>query len=219
MPLMGSGVAVMRPQNGGVGGKHGAPRPTGVQNAKNLAPLGSTPGPIDLGPLYLAEFRHVLVLLQRLGIPRDEVEDVAHEAFLKAIRFSATFDCSKPGGPWLLSIAHRAAIDHLRYTLRHTQNSTAPTSVDPTRALLAADLVAAGLSRIAPIRRRVFELCELLGFSIAESARMLGISMPCAYTRYRVARSEFASALREPGEADIGAALKHGFAPPKRIPR
>jgi len=153
-------------------------------------------GPLHLGDLYRAESGHVAGLLMRLGVPKDDLDDVTHEAFLRVLRFSSTFDASQPGRPWLLSIAYRAAIDHQRHVLSALEPPPPP-ATDPIHRLLAADLVAAGLRQLSPAARRVFELHELVGLSLVEVSRQLGLSLPTAYSRHRRARIAFVAALQK----------------------
>jgi RNA polymerase sigma-70 factor (ECF subfamily) len=150
---------------------------------------------LDLGGLYLAEFRHVAQILGLLGVPKDDLEDVAQDAFLKALRFASTFDAARPSRPWLLAIARRTAIDHLRHSLHEVRTSLSPMIDDPNPALLATDLVAAGIRQVEPALRVIFDLHAAQGFTIPEVATILGLSLPTAYARYRLARMEFIEAL------------------------
>jgi len=154
---------------------------------------GSSP-PLDLGALYSAEFQRVVRVLRRVGVPPNEIEDVAQEAFLKALRFSSTFDRSKAARPWLLSIAYRAGVDHLRHPPR--RDAVAPrTAVDPNPSLVATNLVAMGVRELQPALRSVLELHAVEGFTIVEIAEKLGLTVPTAYARYRAARLAFIAAL------------------------
>lgn len=59
-----------------------------------------------LGPMVLAYLRRF--------VPRDEAEDVLQQVFLDVWRSRDRFDPSRRLEPWVLNIAHRRAVDHLR---------------------------------------------------------------------------------------------------------
>jgi RNA polymerase sigma factor (sigma-70 family) len=59
----------------------------------------------------------VLAYLRRLVGPAD-AEDVLQQVFLDLWRSRARYDPTRPLEPWILSIAHRRAVDHLRRETR-----------------------------------------------------------------------------------------------------
>lgn len=63
-----------------------------------------------LGPVVLAYVRRY--------VPRDEAEDVRQQVFLEVWRSRSRFDHERRLEPWVLAIAKRRAIDHLRYRSR-----------------------------------------------------------------------------------------------------
>lgn len=68
----------------------------------------------------LVDEHHVALraFVRALGVAPDWVDDVAQEAFLKAYRELATFDDSRPFGPWLRGIARNIVRNELRTTAR-----------------------------------------------------------------------------------------------------
>jgi len=75
--------------------------------------------------------RPVFALLWRMLRDRGAVEDLAQETFLRALAALARFD---PGGParlntWILTIAARLALDHLRATSPRLDLASAPGSL------------------------------------------------------------------------------------------
>lgn len=60
----------------------------------------------ELSPMVLAYLRRF--------VPRDEAEDVLQQVFLDVWRGRDRFDPSRRLEPWVLNIAHRRAVDHLR---------------------------------------------------------------------------------------------------------
>lgn len=73
-----------------------------------------------LGPVVLA-------YVQRF-VPRDEAEDVRQQVFLEVWRSRSRFDADRRIEPWVLAIAKRRAIDHLR---RRSRNPVDPSEVLP----------------------------------------------------------------------------------------
>ncbi len=78
------------------------------------------PGPVA-GPdeawfdeLYRQSSARVLGLCLRLLRSREEAEDAAAEAFLKAHRARDTYDRERPFASWILTIASRVCLDRLR---------------------------------------------------------------------------------------------------------
>lgn len=78
--------------------------------------------------------RKLLGLAYRLLGNRDEAEDVAQEALVKAFQALGRFTLGQPFGPWLYRIASNACTDRLRQR-RHT----APAGSDDYRLEQAAD--------------------------------------------------------------------------------
>ena len=69
--------------------------------------------PRALKDCYAALSPMVLAYLRRF-VPRDEAEDVLQQVFLDVWRSRESFDPERRLEPWVLRIAHRRAVDHLR---------------------------------------------------------------------------------------------------------
>jgi len=69
--------------------------------------------PRALKDCYAALSPMVLAYLRRF-VPRDEAEDVLQQVFLDVWRSRDRFDPERRLEPWVLNIAHRRAVDHLR---------------------------------------------------------------------------------------------------------
>ena len=69
--------------------------------------------PRALKDCYAALSPMVLAYLRRF-VPRDEAEDVLQQVFLDVWRSRDRFDPARRLEPWVLNIAHRRAVDHLR---------------------------------------------------------------------------------------------------------
>jgi RNA polymerase sigma factor (sigma-70 family) len=60
----------------------------------------------------------VLAYLRRL-VGRADAEDVLQQVFLDLWRSRRRYDPTRPLEPWIISIAHKRAVDHLRRETRH----------------------------------------------------------------------------------------------------
>lgn len=141
--------------------------------------------------------------LRRLGVSVHDLEDLTHDVFVQVQRHLRDYDPSRPARPWLFGFAFRiASQDRRRARHRHEVQREAE-AVDP--AVLPDERLAAGQDRqlvlealqgIHPDRRAVFVLYEIDGEAMDEIARVLGIPVNTAYSRLRVARTEFAAIVR-----------------------
>jgi RNA polymerase sigma-70 factor (ECF subfamily) len=138
-----------------------------------------------------------------------EAEDVVQEAFLAAL----TTDALPHGdvGAWLRSIAARKALDSMRRTGRR-QEQALPEEQEgetelaagesPEQARLDVMTVRRGLALLSASDRAVLTLVDLEGFSMAEAARMLGLTRVAIKLRAVRARRKLAKALTEPSGVD-----------------
>jgi RNA polymerase sigma-70 factor (ECF subfamily) len=184
----------------------------------NSAPCGQSPalGPAPAlddpaaraGPtlrdLFVAHGAYVWNTLRRLGIPSSDLEDLTHDVFLQIHRHLADYDPARPIRPWLFGFAYRIASQHRRRAHRRHEAHVDP-DLTASGAALPDELAAAGEARklvVAALqsidlqRRAVFVLYELDGVAMSEIARSLEIPSNTAYSRLRVAREEFAAAIK-----------------------
>jgi RNA polymerase sigma-70 factor, ECF subfamily len=160
--------------------------------------------PLTLRDLFDMYAAYVWNTLRRFGVPSSDLEDVTHDVFLQIHRHFAEYDPGRPIRPWLFAFAYRAASQQRRraYRRRETQGEpdTAIHPGAPPDEQLAMDddrrLVAAALAGIDLERRAVFILYEIDGVSMSDIAESLGIPVNTAYSRLRIARGEFASAVK-----------------------
>lgn len=154
--------------------------------------------------VFEAELGYVWTSLRRLGVQPRDLEDVAHEVFLKAYGAFASYDPSRPIRPWLFAFAFRFASDYRRLarhgTALYGDDEPAPDErPDAEQALLQRqreELVARALESVDIDRRAVFVLHELDEQPMPVVAEMLGIPLNTGYSRLRTAREEFTAALR-----------------------
>jgi RNA polymerase sigma-70 factor, ECF subfamily len=123
--------------------------------------------------------RLVTYCMRRVG-DRDTAEELAQEAFVKALRAMPSFDGERRFYPWMTVIAHRLCIDHHRHNARVEPTAEVDTgSVEPDHEELFAsvdrDHLADALTRLAPRHRHILELREQRGLSYQEIARQLDV--------------------------------------------
>jgi RNA polymerase sigma-70 factor (ECF subfamily) len=100
--------------------------------------------------LYREYGRLVFAIAYKVLGDRGLAEEATQQAFLQAWRASATFEPSKEFGPWLATIARRAAIDIHRREARHAHS-----------ALEDADPGAPGLVSLPPSAEQVYEAWQV----------------------------------------------------------
>jgi RNA polymerase sigma-70 factor (ECF subfamily) len=153
----------------------------------------------DFDAVFEQHFAYVYRSLLRLGVADREAEDLAQEVFVVVHRRLHTYDPERPVRPWLFGIAFNVARDwRKRASTRYETLTDAPDdpNTDPgIRAVEAAQLVHRALRQIPEMRRPVFVLYELDKVPMPVVAEALSIPVDTAYSRLRVARTEFRAAV------------------------
>ena len=139
---------------------------------------------------------------------RQEAEDLAQDAFLRAYQRLETFDVERPFGPWMRKVAANLCLNSLqrrtpaRYPLDEEHDD--PVDVeqpDPAdvqeRAEVAARLRRA-LTRLPPHYRAAIELRHFQDMSYEEMARTLELPLSDVKTHLFRARRMLARQLRVP---------------------
>lgn len=161
--------------------------------------------------VYLEHFAYVWHSLRRLGIAVADLPDATHDAFIAVHRSLAKYDPARPVRPWLFGIAFRVASDRRQRDrsareVVHEAMEIADTkpladqqlSDEQTRAIVLEALTALDVER-----RAVIILHDIDEVPIAEIARVLEVPDKTLYSRLRIAREQFAAAIRR-------AKLRHG---------
>jgi RNA polymerase sigma-70 factor (ECF subfamily) len=131
-------------------------------------------------------------------------EDVVQEALANAAqRFSAASPIERPQS-WLFRIAHNAAVDALR---RRKRQAAARSDVDPddlADASAAADARVAAAASLATFlalpatQRSSVVLIDVLGYSLVETAEILGTTLPAVKAALHRARARLKELTNAP---------------------
>ncbi|MBT9555802.1 MAG: sigma-70 family RNA polymerase sigma factor [Myxococcales bacterium] len=180
------------------------------------APLSDRERRELFGTIYREQFEHVFRTLRRLGVPERDIEDAIHEVFIVVHRRLVDFDVARSARPWVTGIAYRVASDDRRRA--HRRRETPSDELEGSSTLDGGDAGGFGNVRLATDealdaardRKRVQDALTLLpmdqrvvlvmhdldGFAMPEIAAELGIPLNTAYSRLRLARNKFETAIR-----------------------
>lgn len=162
-------------------------------------------GALGLSEIYRSECSYVWNSLRRLGVNHRDLEDLVHDTFLVVNRRLDDFDSSRPLRPWLYGIAMRVAADTRKSARnRHEMLSAEPPEPeyeqrgpeDEASAQQNRQLVAQALDRLEFKNRAIFVMHDINEHTLAEASIALDTPVATLYSRLRVAREQFASAVR-----------------------
>jgi RNA polymerase sigma-70 factor (ECF subfamily) len=155
--------------------------------------------------VYRAEFSYVYRVLRYLGAPPADVEDLAHDVFVVVHRRLAEFDTNRPMRPWLSGIAYHLVTRH-RQRFSHRNEVATGDPLDPpsdapgAEARVAAaeawTIVCAAIAELPLEQRAVFVMHDLEELSAPDIAEALGAPLNTIYSRLRLGRAKFATAMR-----------------------
>lgn len=146
--------------------------------------------------LYDATASRVYGLAVRVVRDRAQAEEVTQEAFLDLWRQASRFDPTRgSASSWILTIAHRKAVDRVRSaeaasrreeTYESRQHQVAhDTTAEAAHASFEARRVRHALEELTPAQRQAIELAYFDGYTHTEVARMLDLPLGTAKTRIR----------------------------------
>jgi len=153
-------------------------------------------GDTDRFALLLERYRSGVFRIVTRHVPRERVEETAHEVFVRAFRSLGSYGGETPFGHWLSRIAVNACCDFWREHYANREEPLSALSEDGERALEALDaparlaahaeemrreedlnLLRWAMDRLSPADRTVLTLTHLEGHTAAEAARLLGWSL------------------------------------------
>jgi len=137
-----------------------------------------------------------LGLIRRLLVDAAQSEEVAQEVFLEAWQSAARFDPNKGRAlTWLLTMAHRRAVDRIRASQASHDRDIAvgirdlPTAFDVVAETVEVrvehERVEVAMARLSEAQRQPVTLAYYGGRSQSELAAELGIPLGTAKTRLR----------------------------------
>jgi RNA polymerase sigma-70 factor (ECF subfamily) len=140
-----------------------------------------------------------------------EADDLAQETYLRALRSLPRFAARSSARTWLLSIARRAAADHVRTAVRRPRTGAepdwdllpeqAPTMPGVDERVLLRELVLG----LAEDRREAFVLTQMLDLSYADAAAVCGCPVGTIRSRVARARADLVAALAGGRPGELGA--------------
>ena len=138
----------------------------------------------------------------RTGGDSTLAEDITAQAFLEAVRARSSFAGRSDPVTWICSIARNRLIDHYRSEaraqMRHLRLIV--TEISSERAAWDEvddrDAVLSSLAALPPIERMALTLRYLDGYSVRETARLIGRSEPATESLLMRARDRVRAVLR-----------------------
>jgi RNA polymerase sigma-70 factor, ECF subfamily len=146
--------------------------------------------------LYDATSRRVYGMVLRVIRDPAQAEEVTQEVFLEIWRTSSRFDADR-GSPlsWMLTMAHRRAVDRVRAAESATRRDTTyqqrnhtvdhDTTAEAVEASLEARRVRGALQTLTEVQREAVGLAYFGGYTHTEVATMLDLPVGTAKTRIR----------------------------------
>ncbi len=129
---------------------------------------------------------------------RDDAADALQDALLAAHRAAGTFRHDSAVSSWLYRIVVNACLDRLRRNKNHAfeqlDDHRCPT-VDPTKQVDTAIVVERALMRLPLDQRAAVVAVDMQGYSVAETARILGVAEGTVKSRCARARAKLAASL------------------------
>lgn len=156
-----------------------------------------TGDPAALALLYEEHAGRLLAIAYRLLGSRDDAEDVVHDVFVGLPEALRRYEERGSFGGWLRTITARVALARLRETKAHPTTALDDTHAAPARSSDASLTLERALRTLSPSLRAVLVLKEIEGFSHAEIARMLDITVGASEVRLHRAHAALRAALQE----------------------
>jgi RNA polymerase sigma-70 factor (ECF subfamily) len=196
-----TGACRAKESNAGVAGN-----PEGWSEAKLIAAAKGGDGPA-FGVLCERHTEMILRVTFRITRNREDAEDAVQDSFMSAFVHLSNFDERARFATWLTRIAINSALGQLRKkrgireipideptpapeSRTHLEiPDRAPNPEENYRIQERREIVGTAIGHLRPRSRKVVEVHQLGGFSVKETAQILGISMAAAKARMFHARA------------------------------
>ncbi|WP_170229036.1 RNA polymerase sigma factor [Polyangium fumosum] len=182
-------------------GIHSPPEPLlGGMNASRMTSM------LDELPRFR---RKIMKWLAGFGVPADDVEDLTQEVLSAAVRYSESYDPTKPLTPWLRMIARNIAIQYFKAkgdwaSVEAVEEPTAHGET-PERTAFDREMVrtlAEVFEELTPAERELLTLRFHDGRSTKEIAALLSIPEPTVKSRLQRTLDRCFEGFRARGVAD-----------------
>ncbi|WP_201774074.1 sigma-70 family RNA polymerase sigma factor [Demequina oxidasica] len=189
-----------------------APDPASVQRLDDLLVASGRGSAQAFEGVYTAMLNQVYRLALRVVRDPGMAEDIAQEALVEAWRKAPTFEPGRgTAKSWVLTIAHRRAVDRVRREQRQRQQMEAEAAVAEREATPAEQdavverdfaefqnaRVRTAVATLSDKQREAVELAFYQGQTHVEVSDQLGIPLGTAKTRIRDALTKLRDALEE----------------------
>lgn len=133
---------------------------------------------------YRAHAQTLLAVAYRLTASADDAQDIVHDVFVGLPAALSRYEERGQFRAWLVRVTTRVALMHRRKERRHDTASVTSSrelgersTAQPERDPIAHDRAIAALAQLSNSLRHVFVLRVIEGYSHAEIATLLGISI------------------------------------------
>jgi RNA polymerase sigma-70 factor (ECF subfamily) len=189
-----------------------APDPTSAQRLEDLLIASGRGSAQAFEGVYSTMLNQVYRLALRVVRDPGMAEDVAQEALVEAWRKAPEFDPARGSAKaWVMTIAHRRAVDRVRREQRQRQQMEAEAAVAEREAAPAEQdavvervfaefqsaRVRGAMAVLSDKQREAVELAFYKGRTHVEVSEQLGVPLGTAKTRIRDALSKLRDALEE----------------------
>lgn len=169
---------------------------TGVPELSQFLQRAARGDEAAFSALYDATSQRVFGLVLRVVRDRAQAEEVTQEVYLQVWRTAARYDATKGSAlSWLMTLAHRRAVDRVRAAEAATRNETTyhqhnqqvdhDATAEAAEASMEARRVRSALAELTPIQREALELAYFGGYTHTEVAALLDLPVGTAKTRIR----------------------------------
>jgi RNA polymerase sigma-70 factor (ECF subfamily) len=171
-------------------------------------PAPATP---DLASVFRCHFDFVWRVARSLGVPSAALDDAVQDVFLTVHRRLHEFEGRASLQTWIYAITYRTAQNYRRREQRRRCEELVeePASDGPGPGECLADaragrFVMQFLDGVSAEKRDVFVLSVLEELSAPEVAEILGVKLNTVYSRLRLVRADFRSALERIAAREAG---------------
>ncbi len=155
-----------------------------AQSDAHLAEAAARGEPAALAGIYSRYVSGLFAVAYRLLQRREDAEDVVHDVFVGLPEALRRYKERDSLGAWLRTITARVALQRIRHEAVRSTVALDESQVSPKSGSIdAAITIERALAELAPNLRAVLVLKEIEGFSHAEIAEMLNISVGASEVR------------------------------------